>query len=91
MDDKDVVVITGSSGFVGRALINKLAGRFSRSVAVSALVITTGEDAVHPVDFARTLAATIPGATLVEITSMSVDRVRYVAEFKWRSPPFSSG
>jgi nucleoside-diphosphate-sugar epimerase len=28
-DDKPVVIITGSSGFVGRALIEKLAGRFA--------------------------------------------------------------
>jgi nucleoside-diphosphate-sugar epimerase len=29
MDKQDVVIITGSSGFIGSALIKKIAGRFA--------------------------------------------------------------
>jgi nucleoside-diphosphate-sugar epimerase len=29
MEYNDAVIVTGSSGFIGSALINKLAGRFS--------------------------------------------------------------
>ena len=35
-----------------------------------------------PVENGRDTAATIPGATLVEITSKSIDPIRHAVEFK---------
>jgi pimeloyl-ACP methyl ester carboxylesterase len=54
----------------------------ARAIAVPTLVIGHGEDLAHPWAYAEILAATIPGARLVRITSKVVDRARYVAEFK---------
>ena len=54
----------------------------ARVIKVPTLVIGHGEDLAHPWAYAETLAATIPGAKLVRITSKVVDRTRYVAEFK---------
>jgi pimeloyl-ACP methyl ester carboxylesterase len=51
-----------------------------RRIAVPALVIGTEADAIHPLDLAARLTAAIPAAKLVEVTSKSVDRSRYVAE-----------
>jgi pimeloyl-ACP methyl ester carboxylesterase len=53
-----------------------------RAIAVPTLVIGNGEDLVHPLAYARRLAATIPNARLVEITSKTVSRARYVREFR---------
>ncbi len=53
-----------------------------RRVAVPTLVIGHADDLVHPLAYARRLAATIPGARLAEITSKVADRARYVAEFR---------
>ena len=39
-------------------------------------------DIAHPMTFAETLAATVPGARLVEITPKASDAPRYVAEFR---------
>ena len=47
-----------------------------------ALVIATGEDFVHPVLLADNLAAAIPGAKRVVITSKSVDASAYTREFR---------
>jgi len=47
-----------------------------------ALVIGNDRDYVHTLATARALASLVPGAISVEITSKSVDRSRYVAEFK---------
>ncbi|MGE3831383.1 MAG: alpha/beta fold hydrolase [Parvibaculaceae bacterium] len=52
----------------------------ARRIAVPTLVIGCGQDQVHPLDLAKTLASTIPGAKLVEVTSKAVDRARYVTE-----------
>lgn len=46
------------------------------------LVLATGEDFVHPVLLADNLAATIPGAKRVVITSKSVDAAAYTREFR---------
>ena len=45
----------------------------ARSIAVPTLVIGHGIDLAHPLAFAETLAATIPGAQLVEITPKATD------------------
>ena len=54
----------------------------ARGISVPTLVIGTVEDTIHPLCFAATLAATIPGATLVKITSKSVDPISHSAEFR---------
>ena len=54
----------------------------ARAISVPTLVIGTGEDTIHPLCFAATLAATIPSARLVKITSKSVDPIGHAAEFR---------
>lgn len=51
-------------------------------ISVPALTIGHGEDPVHSLDIATTLATLIPHARLDIITSKSVDRSRYVVEFR---------
>ena len=51
-------------------------------LALPTLVIGTGRDAIHPLPMAKQLAAAIPGASFVEITSKAVDRAAYVREFR---------
>lgn len=46
------------------------------------LVIANGEDIVHPLSFAETLAGTIPGATLDIIPSKTVDPAGYTSHFR---------
>ena len=46
------------------------------------LVIGHGVDHAHPLATARRLAATIPGARLVEIAPKATDKARHVAEFR---------
>ncbi len=52
------------------------------ALQIPTLVIGNAHDYVHPMNMARELATLIPNATLVEITSKSVDRDRYVEEFR---------
>jgi pimeloyl-ACP methyl ester carboxylesterase len=54
----------------------------AQAIAVPTLVIGHGEDLAHPLAYAERLAATIPGAKLARITSKTVDRGRYVSEFR---------
>lgn len=54
----------------------------ARGIAVPTLVIGTTEDTIHPLAFAEDLAATIPGATFLRITSKSVDPAAHTAEFR---------
>jgi pimeloyl-ACP methyl ester carboxylesterase len=54
----------------------------ARSIAVPTLVIGTAEDTIHPLYFAESLAAMVPGAHFVRITSKSFDPVRHAAEFR---------
>ena len=49
---------------------------------VPTLVIGHGRDLVHPLAYAETLAATIPGAQLVEITPKATDPERHADEFR---------
>jgi pimeloyl-ACP methyl ester carboxylesterase len=62
-----------------------------RKITVPTLVLGTGIDAVHPLDFARQLAARIPGARFLEITPKTIDRARYVQEFRAMLGQFLSG
>ncbi len=52
------------------------------ALALPTLVIGHGHDLVHPLAYAEELAATIPGAALVEITPKAIDGARYAAEFR---------
>jgi len=54
----------------------------ARGIAVPTLVIGTTEDTIHPLYFAESLAAMIPHAAFVRITSKSVDPARHAAEFR---------
>ena len=60
-------------------------------ITVPTLVLGTGIDLVHPLDYARTLAARIPGAVLAEITPKATDRPRYVEEFRTALRRFLKG
>jgi pimeloyl-ACP methyl ester carboxylesterase len=53
-----------------------------RAMAAPTLVIGTAADVAHPLAFARTLAASIAGSDLVEITAKSIDKPRYIADFR---------
>jgi len=54
----------------------------ARRLAVPTLVIGHRDDLVHPFDHAARLAAAIPSAELVEITSKVASHARYVADFR---------
>lgn len=54
----------------------------ARRLAMPVLVIGHGSDLVHPLAYARELASVLPGAELCEITPKSVDRDRYVHDFR---------
>lgn len=47
-----------------------------------ALIIGNDQDYVHPLAYARELASLIPGSRLAEITSKTIDRAAYAAEFR---------
>ena len=51
-------------------------------IDVPTLVIGTGRDLAHPLDMAKTLAAQMPKAKLVEVTPKSDNRKAYVREFR---------
>jgi pimeloyl-ACP methyl ester carboxylesterase len=53
-----------------------------RRISVPTLVLGTQRDLVHPLDYARALAAQIAGAQCVEITPKATDRSLYVREFR---------
>jgi pimeloyl-ACP methyl ester carboxylesterase len=61
------------------------------ALALPTLVIANDHDYVHSLATARELAALIPGAACREITSKSVDRARYVAEFRDAVADFLEG
>jgi len=50
------------------------------ALSLPALVIGNARDAIHPLDSARLLAATIPHARFVEVTAKAADKARYMAE-----------
>lgn len=51
-----------------------------RKLQMPALVIGCAQDAIHPLDMARSLAALIADAEFVEVTPKAVDRSAYVRE-----------
>ncbi len=53
-----------------------------RGIDVPTLVIGNAADDAHPLAYAQQLAELLPQATLAQITSKSVDRSAYVAEFQ---------
>ena len=53
-----------------------------RALKVPTLVIAHGFDAVHPLDYGRTIAAEIHGAIFTEIRSKVESKVRYVEDFR---------
>jgi pimeloyl-ACP methyl ester carboxylesterase len=50
------------------------------ALQVPTLVVGHSHDMVHPLDYARRMAAMIPGAHLAEITPKAVDKARYSTE-----------
>lgn len=61
-----------------------------RSIAVPTLIIGHKIDAVHPLEFAQTLASMIAGSQFVEITPKATDKPRHVAEFRKHVAQFLS-
>ncbi|HEX4766675.1 MAG TPA: alpha/beta hydrolase [Lichenihabitans sp.] len=53
-----------------------------QALDVATMIVANDRDYVHPLETARRLAGLIPGAQFREITSKTVDRTRYVDEFK---------
>ena len=53
-----------------------------RAIAMPTLVIGHKIDLIHPLEYARTLASTIAGSQLVEITPKATDKPKHVAEFR---------
>ncbi|MBW4022888.1 MAG: alpha/beta fold hydrolase [Proteobacteria bacterium] len=52
------------------------------ALAVPTLVIGHGQDFVHPLDYAETLASAIPGAKLVTITPKAADPARHAEDVR---------
>lgn len=50
------------------------------SIAVPTLVLVTRQDPIHPFEYGETLAQSIPGAVLKEVTAKSVSLERHTAE-----------
>jgi pimeloyl-ACP methyl ester carboxylesterase len=61
------------------------------AIRIPTLVIGNAQDCVHPLATARELAALIVNATFVEITSKSIDRDRYLQEFRITLAGFLDG
>lgn len=53
-----------------------------RAIAVPTLIIGHKIDAVHPLEFAQTLARMITGSQLIEITPKATDKPKHVTEFR---------
>jgi pimeloyl-ACP methyl ester carboxylesterase len=53
-----------------------------RNIKVPTLIIATAHDDIHPLAHAHALHNMIPHSRLVEITSKSVDKSRYISEFQ---------
>ncbi len=52
------------------------------AITVPTLVLAHGQDPVHPREYGRILARTIPGAAFVELTPKSVSKERHEAEVR---------
>jgi pimeloyl-ACP methyl ester carboxylesterase len=61
-----------------------------RTIAVPTLIIGHKIDAVHPLEFAKTLASMIAGSQFVEITPKATDKPRHVADFRANVAQFLS-
>lgn len=53
-----------------------------RDIKMPTLIIATDADYIHPLQHAQALHKLIPNSTLTIITAKSVDKARYVSEFK---------
>jgi pimeloyl-ACP methyl ester carboxylesterase len=53
-----------------------------RSISAPTLVLGHKIDAVHPLEFAQTLATMIAGSQFAEITPKATDKPKHVAEFR---------
>ncbi len=53
-----------------------------RALTLPTLIITTEQDAIHPMAHAQKLHALIPHSRLVEITPKGIDKAAYVKEFR---------
>jgi pimeloyl-ACP methyl ester carboxylesterase len=62
-----------------------------RGIATPTLIIGTKQDIIHPLVYAETLASLIPDSRLVEVTAKSLDRVRYVRDFRTALASFLEG
>ena len=58
-----------------------IGGAFDRVVAPT-LIVANDQDFVHPVAYARKLHAALPNAELQLITSKTIDRQAYIAQFR---------
>jgi pimeloyl-ACP methyl ester carboxylesterase len=61
------------------------------ALALPTLVVGTDHDVLHPFDHAERLAAAIPSARLVKITSKAISLGRYVHEFRTALHDFLTG
>ena len=61
-----------------------------RATTVPTLIIGHKIDAVHPLEFAQTLATVIAGSQFAEITPKATDKPKYVAEFRAHVAQFLS-
>ena len=61
-----------------------------RDIALPTLVIGHKIDAVHPLEFAQTLATMIAGSQFAEITPKATDKPKHVAEFREQLTRFLS-
>lgn len=53
-----------------------------RAIQVPTLIIATGQDHIHPLTHAESLHALVPQSRLSVITPKSVDKQRYITEFR---------
>jgi pimeloyl-ACP methyl ester carboxylesterase len=60
-------------------------------IATPTLIIGTKQDIIHPLVYAETLASLIPDSRLAEVTPKSLDRVRYVRDFRTALATFLEG
>lgn len=53
-----------------------------KRITAPALIVTTGQDYIHPLAYGDRLHALLPNAALRIVTSKTIDEDRYVAEFR---------
>ena len=52
------------------------------ALSLPTLVLGSEQDVIHPIAYARALAAAIPGAQFAPLTPKGESRERYVADFQ---------